>query len=184
MITCAAACILTGMALAQIEWKRVPRFWPVMLGGLILGTNLLGTYVENKDGAFAARTLAALAERYRGTVIITDPATRLRATVPLRWEKAQDQVVAGLPKPGMFYFGNPLSVEKPNPWIKAEQLSAYSPKPGWREIARFEPDVPYAARAIEALGLDGRIPQPIWRKLRYRHPPVSLYSVPPTQQNP
>jgi hypothetical protein len=178
MITCAAASILTGMALAQIDWKKRSWLWPLAVLGLLAGGNLVGIYVENKDSGFAERTLAQVAARYPDKVIHSDPATRLRADVPLRWENARDRVIGSVPGPGMLFFHDPVSVEKPNTWLKAADLPAYVPQANWRKLESFEPDAPYLARVIEAVGLDKKLPPTIWRKLRYRHPAVTLYEIP------
>jgi 4-amino-4-deoxy-L-arabinose transferase-like glycosyltransferase len=178
MITCAAACMLTGMALAQIDWKKRSWLWPLGLFAVLAGGNFLGIYVENKDSVFAERTVARLAAQYPDKVMHTDPATRLRSKILLRWEKAQDRVIGSKPGPGMLFVHNPISTEKPNPWMTAADLPAYVPQANWRKVESFEPDAPYAAQLIEAMGLDQKLPQGIWRKLRYRHPVVTLYEIP------
>ncbi|MEY2928222.1 MAG: hypothetical protein RL367_2699, partial [Pseudomonadota bacterium] len=150
MNSCAAACILTGMALAQIGWKRRSWLWPLAIFGILASGNLLGIYVENKDSAFAERTLATLAARYPDKVIHTDPATRARADVPLYWVRALDRVVNSPPGPGMLFVYNPASVDTPNHWMTAAQQPVYLPQANWRTLESFEPDAPYLARAIEA----------------------------------
>ena len=179
MITCAAACILTGVALAQIDWTKRSWFRPLCLALVIGGGNILGIYAENKDSAFGETTLAVLATRYPKATLYTDPDTFGRAKIPLRWAKAGRRVMASPPVPGRLYVHNPKNVSAPSPWIKAPQLPAYAPQPNWRKLASFEPEPAYAARFIAAIGLDQALPPSLWRKLQYRHPPVTLYAIPP-----
>jgi hypothetical protein len=78
----------------------------------------------------------------------------------------------------MLFVYDPVSAEKPNPWMTMADLPAYVPQPNWHKVESFEPDTPYLARLVEATGLNARLPQGIWRKLRYRHAPVTLYEIP------
>ena len=177
MITCASACILTGIALALL-WQRGKRRWAVcLMATFLLGTNLLGTYVENKDSLFGERQLAALAAAQPQTLFHTDPMTRYRADMLLRWEKAQPRVLAEPPTAGALYFHNPKWADSANFMMTADQIPAFKAQPGWERLGSWEPQPPVITKAIEATGLSAVIPQGIWHKLRHRHPPVTLYRV-------
>ena len=177
MITCASACILTGLALAGL-WQRGIRRWAVLLVALfLLGTNMLGIYVENKDSLFGEHVLAKLAEDRPKDIIYTDPMTRYRADMLLRWEKAQPRVLSEAPKPGTLYLYNPKWAESANFMMPENQIPAFQPKPEWECLSTLEPRPPLITNLIEALRLSAIIPAGIWKKLRYRHPPVSLYKV-------
>jgi 4-amino-4-deoxy-L-arabinose transferase-like glycosyltransferase len=175
MISCAAACTMTGIALALL-FQRAK--WPVALAVLFLfGTNMLGIYVENKDSMFGERELAKISTISQPIPIHTDPMTRYRADMLLKWEGTQKEVLAKPPQPGADYFYNPKWAEKANFMMTAEDVAAYRVQPGWEKLGSWEPEPPMITRAIEASGLAAIIPQGIWRKLRYRHPPVTLYRV-------
>ena len=177
MVTCASACILTGVALAQL-WQRHSRQWAVLLvAAFLLGTNLLGIYVENKDSMFGERKLAALTAAQPAQIFHTDPMTRYRADMLLRWEAAQPHVLAQAPQTGALYLHNPKWADSANFMMNAEQIPAFKAQPSWQRIDSWEPEPPMITQAIEASGLSALIPRGIWQKLRYRHPPVTLYRV-------
>lgn len=177
MITCASACILTGIALAVL-WQRERKQWTIALvTAFLLGTNLLGIYVENKDSMFGEHTLAKIARERPDSIIYTDPMTRYRADMLLRWEKAQPRILPEPPKPGALYLYNPKWAAHANFMMAENQIAAFQPKPEWERLSSAEPSPPLITNLIEATGLSAMIPGGIWKKLRYRHPPVSLYKV-------
>ena len=177
MITCASACILTGVALA-ILWQRGRRRWLVLLvAAFLVVTNMLGIYVENKSSTFGEHVLAKLAKDRPEDIIYTDPMTRYRADMLLRWEKAQPRVLGEPPKAGTLYVYNPKWSASANFMMPKNQISAYQPKPEWECLNSIEPRPPLITHLIEASGLSAFIPGGIWKKLRFRHPPVSLYKV-------
>jgi 4-amino-4-deoxy-L-arabinose transferase-like glycosyltransferase len=174
MIPATVGCIVTGIALALL-WERAK--WRVaVLTLFIISTNMLGIYVENKDSMFAERTLAATAITSESP-LYTDPMTHYRADMMLKWEGELDQTYLTPPPPGSLYFYNPKWADKANAKMTADQMAAYQPQSGWRKIWSKEPEPPAVTRLIEASGLASLMPQGIWHKLRYRHPPVALYQV-------
>ena len=176
MITAASACVLTGIALALL-WQRGRTRWALLIAAFLLGTNLLGIYVENKDSMFGEHVLAKLAEDRPKDIIYTDPMTRYRADMLLRWEKAQPRVLAEPPKYGTLYLYNPKWAESSNFMMTKNQIAAFQPKPEWDCLNTIEPRPPLITHLVEASGLSAIIPGGVWKKLRYRHPPVSLYKV-------
>lgn len=177
MVTCAAACILTGTGLALL-WQRAQRRWLVLLtAAFLVSTNLLGIYVENKDSLYGERQLAALAEARPDAKIFTDPMTRYRADMLLRWVDARPRVMGEEPPAGALYLHNPKWADSANFMMTAAQIPAFKAQPGWQKLGQWEPEPPMITKAIEAAGLNAFIPQGIWQKLRYRHPPVTLYRV-------
>jgi hypothetical protein len=175
MITCAAACVLTGAGLALLFQRAKTRLPILLTAALLISTNLLGIYVENKDSLFGAEQLAKLtAERPKDT-IYTDPMTRFRADMLLRWQKAQPRAVPAPPAEGALYLYNPKWADSPNFMMKEEQIEEFKVQPDWEKLGSWEPEPPLITKAIEASGLSGLIPGGIWQKLRYRHPPVTLY---------
>ncbi len=177
MITCASACILTGIALAML-WQRGSRRWAATLVAVfLLSTNFLGIYVENKDSMFGERQLATLAAAQPQQTFHTDPMTRYRADMLLRWETAQPRVLGEPPKAGTLYVYNPKWADSANFMMPIDQIPAFKPLPNWEKLGSWEPQPPIITKAIEASGLSAIIPGGIWKKLRYRHPPVTLYKV-------
>ena len=177
MITCASACILTGMGLAVL-WQRGQKRWAVLLvAAFLVGTNLLGIYVENKDSMFGERQLADLTATQPQQTFYTDPMTSYRADMLLRWEKAQPRVLEDAPPAGALYVHNPKWTDSANFKMPADQIPAFKPQPGWEKLGSWEPQPPLITKAIEASGLSAIIPDGIWKKLRYRHSPVTLYKV-------
>ena len=177
MITCTSACILTGITLAVL-WQRGNKRWAVLLvAAFLLGTNMLGIYVENKDSLFGERQLAKLTAAQPQQKIYTDPMTRYRADMLLRWGKAQPRVLGEAPLTGGLYFHNPKWADNANFKMPTDQIPLFKVQPGWEKIGRWEPEPPVITKAIEATGVSAMIPQAIWHKLRYRHPPVTLYRV-------
>jgi 4-amino-4-deoxy-L-arabinose transferase-like glycosyltransferase len=177
MITCAAACILTGIALALLWERNKARLLVLLAAAFLVSTNLLGIYVENKDSMFGERQLAKLAMMSRGKPIYTDPMTRYRADMLLKWERRQDYVYGRQPQPGADYFYNPKWADSANAKMTAAQAATFRPPAGWEKLGSWEPEPPLITKALEATGLSSLIPTGIWRKLRYRHPPVTLYRV-------
>jgi hypothetical protein len=179
MITATLCCILAGAALAQLfaRGKRAR-----LLAGLILlalaGTNFVGIYVENKDSLYGERKLAQLASEYPRESINTDPMTRYRSDMLLRWEHAGSRVLDRSPEPGALYFHNPANAEKANFKMPAAAIARFAPQPGWQVVKTYEPKPTWLAAALEQSGLAGHLPQGIWHKLRYRHPKVTLYRAP------
>jgi 4-amino-4-deoxy-L-arabinose transferase-like glycosyltransferase len=175
-ITCVAACILTGIALVQLGrdggWKR--RF-AVFAFLALIGANFLGAYVENKDGLFGERQLARLTADRPGAAIHTDPMTRYRADMLLKWQNAEVRVDNSPPKPGDLYLYNPPNADAPN--FEMSDPAPYRPSGAWRVVGRWEPETSYAAQLLDRSGFASRLPQGIWHKLRYRHAPVTLYEV-------
>lgn len=179
MISCAVACILTGIALARLfGGTRKERGFALGAGALLLGGNLSGIAVENKQIMFGEHVLASLAAQHPEVVLHTDPMTRYRADLLLQWNGARGRVVAAPPGPGSVYVYNPAHADAANARMGAESVAAYRPRPAWAASATYEAPPGLVARLLEASGLHAAVPPAIWRKLRNAHPPVTLYRVP------
>ncbi|MEQ1547740.1 MAG: glycosyltransferase family 39 protein [Chakrabartia sp.] len=178
MATTAVACILTGIGLVSL-WTRFG--WPRVAAGiaaLLLGSNAVGMYVENKDFMFAERSLVQLSRAYPKATIVTDPMTRYRADLLLRWDKAQARVTDMGPQSGALFFYNVQNVESPNRFMTAKDSARFKPQLGWSKLTTLEPQPTYAARFLEVTGVAPMLPPAVWKKLRYHHQPVTLYQVP------
>lgn len=168
-VTAAAACVLAALALWTLQERGGRWRTAVVLAvfGLI-GTNSIGIAVENKHPLFGERMLAEAA-RNADEPIYTDPATRYRADLLLRWEGAQKRVIGAPPPPGGLYFHNPA---------RAAQLASYQPRPDWTVLRRNALPPPLPARVLTAAGLEGLLPAGVRRKLGSNHPPTTLYRLP------
>ena len=179
MITATMACVLTGVALGWMmkEGRGIRRL--VALGGLALlvGTNLVGIYVENRDPTFGEEKLVEILESRPDAIIATDPMTHYRADLPLRWAHAADRLTSAPPQNGTLYYYNPARSAKPNVKMDASIAPLYQPQPDWLLIEEFAPEQSYLSRVLEQVGIDRSIPPNIWHKLRYRNEPGFLYRV-------
>jgi hypothetical protein len=144
---------------------------------VLVAGNLAGILVENKDSQFGARQLAVQAAEHRGETIFTDPMTKHRAELLLRWNRTTQQVSSEPPPPGSLYFHNPVHTIAANKKMPAERVALYQPQPGWIRVGARAPEPSFLARALETSGVAPMLPQGPWRKLRYRHPVVTLYRV-------
>ena len=178
MITSTMAAILAGMAIGMLMCSnRIKVRWAALLVLLALvGTNFIAIYVENKQPAFGEEALIAVLEA-QSEPVVTDPMTRFRSRIPLRWVDGESRVSEDAPQPGDLYFYNPVRSEAPNAFMTAEQLPAYQPAQSWDVVATYAPEPSYLALGLEMTGISTRIPQGLWQKLRYRHPPATLYRV-------
>lgn len=187
MITTAVACMLTGIGFARLltsgkTWLRA------MVGGLallLLGGNFVGIYLENKDSLFGPRQLAAIAAERPDARIVTDPMTRYRADMLLRWEGARSRVTDRPAAPGDLFFYNPAFADQANFKMPVDRIPLFQPRPDAQLLAQYEPRSIHLARVIESMSLSTHLPDGLWKKLRYRHPAVMLYRIAePKQPNP
>lgn len=177
MITSTMACLLTGIALGWLVKEGPGTRRLVGLGGLILlvGTNLAGIYVENRDPVFGEERLVEALMSRPSVTIATDPMTRYRADLPLRWAGATTRVVSAPPSDAMLYYYNPVRSAKPNAKMTASIAPMYQPRQNWVLIERLDPEPSYLARALESSGAHQFLPSPIWHKLRHPNEPSFLY---------
>ena len=127
------------------------------------------------------RTLAALADASPPSTLVTDPMTRYRADLLLRWGTTRERVTDAPPRDGDLFLYNPANAAAANFKMPAGRAPAYQPKPQWSEVARYRPAPSWVARTIEASGLADSLPLGLWTKLRHPHPDVVLYRIGPAQ---
>lgn len=167
------AALLLGMAAAHLwQWRRG---LALLLLAALLGSNMVGAYVENRHSVYGVRVYAALAARLQEPVY-TDPMTRYRAELPLKWHNVRGRAIASPPQAGVLYFWNPALAATPNSRMTAEQMPDFARPPG-RVIAELRPPLDPILAAAEAMGLRPLIPSSIGNKLAVRHPPVVLIRV-------
>ena len=177
--------LITAVAVATVSGLGVHKLW-ITLGRertaiavllLMLSTNLLGIFVENRQPVFGERQLAQIAAR-NPDVIYTDPMTRYRADMLLKWENKQAAVLDKIPPSGALFFYNPEKVESSNRFMDTEMQSSLMPKPEWKMVETAEPSPELIVSLTEKIGANRFIPSSIWQKLRHRHKPVVLYRIP------
>jgi 4-amino-4-deoxy-L-arabinose transferase-like glycosyltransferase len=179
MITATTACLITGAALGLMIQRDEKRWRRGGLAGLVLlvGTNLAGIYIENRDPAFGEEQLAAALAARPGERIGTDPMTRYRADLLLHWAGSTARASDAPPATGALFYYNPARGAKPNARMDAAAAPLYQPQPGWELVQEFTPAPSYLARALERVGADRRLPSGIWRKLRHPNESAYLYRV-------
>jgi len=172
-VTTAAMILVTGVGLAEL-WRR-SRVVAAALAGALVAGNLVGIVVENKSPMFAERTLVAFARTHPQIRLTTDPMTRYRADMLLKWARAEARVGDTPPAPGTLHFYNPSYADRANARMKPDAVVRYQPHADWREIAGFTRPISFAARLAEAAGLRPLLPEAIWCKLRPCSPGVAFY---------
>jgi hypothetical protein len=172
LIPCLAACILLGIALAALR-----RPVALALITVVVAANVLGIAVENKASLFGERTVARIVAAAPGQVFVTDPMTRYRADLLLRWDGTQARLVGRAPRPGDRYLANPARTSAPDVRMPASMMGEYQRKREWRALRRVTLRPTLLARAIDRTGLSAVMPPAIVRKLVVQHPPVVEYDV-------
>ena len=159
MITSSMACLLAGLAIGRL-WMAGGRRQRMLAAGAalaLIGSNLAGIYVENKDPVAGEKALADFVERHPTITLTTDPATRYRAAMLLRWNGGEARVADVPPASGALYYHNPARSGAPggNAGSGLARLSAAT-QLDFGPTLRTPPS--YLARALEALGLARRSP--------------------------
>ncbi len=171
----AVAAIVTGLGLFVLSKHR--RWLALLILVVLLGTNILGAYLENGDSQLGARIVAKVAAQSPQAHIVTDPMTRYRADMLLKWENAQDRVSDKPPVNGDLYVYNPAYAATANFKMSADQIASYIPPTNAKLIKTFAPQPSMLVSVIERSGLAAYLPQRSWHKLRYHHVPVELWQI-------
>lgn len=173
--------IVFSFWLTEVVWHRRP----IVTAGLVaflVSTNLMGTYIDNRNPIYAERVLRDFLLE-TDEVVYTDPETARRGGFLYRTAGVQDRVRAGKPTPGTLFFFNPKYVVQGRKIASAEvsrdvrlkQLEVYLPREGWEEIWTQSEGRRFLGRVLEFLGISQFIPREILRRLNNPNPPVSLY---------
>ncbi len=180
MISAAIACIFVGLTLVQMmrgAGMRTRR-WAAAAFAVLIGTNLVGSYVENKDSVFGERQFARVTAAYPQEAIATDPMTRYRSDMLLRWGGARERATGEPPRAGQLYFYNARHADAANFKMTAGELPLFKPQSTWHLIGSYEPQPTVLALVLDRAGIASHLPAGIWNKLRNRHPRVYLYRLP------
>ena len=175
MVTAAILALLGGIGIGRLF--QIGRTW-FALGtlALLVGTNLLGIAVENRNPVFGEHQLAAVA-RTQDRLIHTDPMTRYRADILLRWEGELAGVVDAPPQPGDLFYANPERAAVANFKMDATALPAYQPQPSWTLVTEYRAEPDLLVRTLNGTGLYRVMPASLWDKLSNRTAPTYLYEV-------
>jgi 4-amino-4-deoxy-L-arabinose transferase-like glycosyltransferase len=171
-----AYCLLVAIAIwAVLEvWPRRP-----VLGlagtALFVLASLAGIYADNKNPRFGERALVEYLGVSSGPVY-TDPLTAHNSEWYCRWAKVDyARIKAGPPALDQAYFYNPRHADRPNRFVRAEQVHLYQPDSRWREVWRKDDAPRLAGHAIQELGLAKFLPQRIVAKLDRPNPSVQVF---------
>jgi 4-amino-4-deoxy-L-arabinose transferase-like glycosyltransferase len=155
--------MLSGIALTRL-WRKGVRRLTVVLGALLIGTNLLSASIDYRNTAmYGERVLVDIATREPGP-IHTDTDTLARAELLLRWKGLTGHVTDSPPGPGDLFYFNPGRV-------------VLAPGADWTVVERdgLKPSIGQviASNLLPA----GTLSPAQWNKLGRGHPDVTLYRV-------
>ena len=142
------------------------------------GTNLLCLSVENRHPIYAVDALVDYVRQHPGSVR-TDPETKHRAAVQLRWQGLEGLVVAGMPRQGELFFYNPTQIRAALPGNRIDEQALLADRSHWHEVQRFAPPSRDAVRLIDLLGMRPLVPARIMDRLTRLAPEAVLYSIDP-----
>lgn len=168
-----AAVIVIAAWVVSVLRPRSLRLCASVVAVLVL-SNLLGVYVDNRDFLFGARALVRAAAAASETVY-TDPETAQAATFLLAEAELSGRVAGAPPPPGSLYFHDPKRVA--HGVGGSFDPALYTPRDTWTTVLRVDPGRKLGGRIAEWLGLDRLIPDSIFAKLDHPNLPVALYRV-------
>jgi 4-amino-4-deoxy-L-arabinose transferase-like glycosyltransferase len=127
---------VTGIALSrmwQLGWRRLP----IAVASVLIVTNLLSAWLDNRSFMFGEHRLVDIASQ-QAEIIHTDPQTARRAELLLDWRGAQSKVSTNGAGPGELFLFNPAraadTVKPESNWIVVQQDPL--PTSGGRLLAR------------------------------------------------
>jgi hypothetical protein len=181
VVTASLTSLLVGWWLTM-QWQAGRRALTASLTGVLVGVNLLGLSVTNVNPRFAERELVRVVATHPGETIYTDPGTKRRAELFLRFQGLDERTVSsGMPPAHALVLYNEESMARCARTVRClEVLSSYEPKSTWQEITRIDAPRGLAAEVVEALPLQGLLPRDVRRKITHPVTPVVLYRVPGT----
>jgi 4-amino-4-deoxy-L-arabinose transferase-like glycosyltransferase len=149
--------ILVALWFTRIGFVQAPRVAACVLAALI-ASNLLFTYLDNKDLLYGERTLASLTERIHEP-IYADNATRSSASFLLQAAGTTDEVKTGIPPAGSLFFYNASPRRPVEQMVGAEAMNKSE------LVERFKEQPKISARLIQAVGLVRFLPEGLRLKL-------------------
>jgi 4-amino-4-deoxy-L-arabinose transferase-like glycosyltransferase len=162
-------------------WQRSPR-WTIALLAAMFASHLLGIYVDNHNPIFGERALVEYLQQ-TDEIVYTDPETARRGGFLYQLAGVQARVVSAPPQQGQLFFHNPAYVQfgfmATDRQKLVEQLAPYRPQENWLVVWHKEADRRAIGDLIDGLGLKGRLPAEIYRRLVQPNFPVTVYRVQP-----
>ena len=139
-----AVCVLVLAALALSRmWRSGLRWTPIILGVLLVASNLMALALDNRNYVLGEYKLVELAKQQNRT-IHTDPQTLHRAERLLEWAGISERVTAAPFGPGDLVFVNPL-----------RSRSGTIPGPDWKLL--YESPIPQSGGHLIACNLPRQV---------------------------
>lgn len=149
--------------------------------GLLIATNMIGIYLDNRQHMFAERKLAEISKSYNET-IFTDTRTARKSLLLLQWANEEDYVRTDIVEPGNLVYQN--LVPSRGLLIQDKDLGKYLEANGLRlkKLSEYNPNPRWLGRMMVNLKLDTIIPQAIMSRIYRGHPGAILYEVVPKNE--
>jgi 4-amino-4-deoxy-L-arabinose transferase-like glycosyltransferase len=168
-VTAYCADILIALWFVEIGLARVPRT-AITLVTVLIVSDLLMTYLDNKDLLFGERLLVSLSERTSETVY-ADKATRFSASFLLKAAGTVDRVKSEPPPAGALFFYN---ASPRRPGERDDDLTAMN---RWEIVGRFGEEPKISAQLIRAVGMARLLSESLRSKLDPQLREAILYRV-------
>lgn len=173
--------IVFSFWLSEVIWDRKPLIAMLILA-FIIPTNLMGTYIDNRNPIYAERVLTGFLTE-SDEVVHTDPETARRGDFLYKAAGVQDRVRAGEPVTGALFFFNPkyvilgqkIGVGTGTRAERLQRLEVYHPQEDWELVWTQTEKRRLLGRFLEFLGVDRLLPDEVVRRLNTPNPAVSLY---------
>ena len=179
MVSAIGASVVAGLAIHDALHRSALRWWwALVLSCLLIGGNLAGIYVENRNYMFGEKVLVEVACN-SDEPIYTDPMTLHRARLLLRWNRTTGRVMGEVPVAGSLYVYNLSRAARPNGLMSRDAVEAFQPRPDWKLEREVKPSPKFTGAILEFLGLDTILPGKIVSALGAGHPGVRVYRLPP-----
>jgi len=172
-VSALAAAMLIGLWITIAIWPR-HRWLAGLLALAMLGANLVGIYVENKQPIYGVRTLVAWLEQHPGT-LYTDPRTYKKAEFLLRAKGMDDRLRPSQVPLQRPYYYNPNQVQR-RVSSGMDRLD-YTPPESWQPSFVIKPDDRLIGYPLRWIGLDRQLPAGLLRRLVSPVRTVSFYGV-------
>lgn len=173
--------VIIGIWLGRIVWPRHDRRAAAVLG-LLLGVNLLGLYLVNKEPLYGPRALVTYLSSTDGPVVTIDPEFAARSKTLLEWAGLSSRVKTTRPSAGDIVVNDPFVFTQEWLLSGAEARKAeFKPGPNWQPIWRRQEDRRLAGIVLERWGVAKFLPPLIYSKFDHPHPTITAYRVSPSR---
>lgn len=168
--------ILIAIGLGRYLWLTRPKFATGIIA-ILLSTNFLCMYLENKNPDFGPKSLVTYAASVNEP-IYTDERTYNHTEERLKWAgEPKTKVIGGPPPPGSLFFLDARNAYSGHELIPPGHEHFYSPTPGWREVARFHENARWIKYPMDLIGANKWLNENIYDKITSPNPDVFVYRV-------